>query len=154
MLLILYFFAHAHADAGGDGTTIVVEVNDEGEYLITEQQKHIDYYYYYFFSRANPFLHARRSHVWQYIARRHVETVSHQHSLGLFLPSATHTATATPHSSSPHVTVAQYSQEMVVPGNQIAIQCQTSGAIRAEQGIVESLHMTKAIFTAIEVRPC
>lgn len=61
------------------------------------------------------------------------------------------TAPALPIFCSPHVTVAQYTQEMVVPGNQLLIQCQTSGAITPEQGMVESLQITKQIFNAIGV---
>lgn len=53
---------------------------------------------------------------------------------------------------SPHVIVAQYTQEEIVPGNQLLIQCQTTDAITAEQGMVESLHIMKDMFTAIGVR--
>jgi hypothetical protein len=50
------------------------------------------------------------------------------------------------------VTVAQYTQEEVIPGNQLLIQCQTTDAITAEQGMVESLHIMKEMFKAIGVR--
>lgn len=53
---------------------------------------------------------------------------------------------------SPHVTVAQYTQEEVIPGNQLLIQCQTTDAITAEQGMVESLHIMKEMFITIGVR--
>ncbi|KAG7672653.1 hypothetical protein Ndes2526B_g08817 [Nannochloris sp. 'desiccata'] len=49
----------------------------------------------------------------------------------------------------PHVTVAQYTQEEVIPGNQLLIQCQTTDAITAEQGMVESLHIMKEMFITI-----
>ena len=52
---------------------------------------------------------------------------------------------------SPHITVAQYRQEEITPGNQLLVQCQTSGAITAEQGMVESLHIMKDAFNAIGV---
>ena len=70
--------------------------------------------------------------------------------------------TASPHRSpvtaplrlfrSPHVTVAQYSQEdPTATGNQILVHCQTSTEVTAEQGVVETLHVTKAMFGAVAV---
>lgn len=61
---------------------------------------------------------------------------------------------SSPPNCSPHVAVSQYYQEEDdnKDKNSIMIYCQTENQVDAQQGVMEALNMTKAIFSAIGVR--
>jgi len=61
-----------------------------------------------------------------------------------------HPAFSTSHCS-PHVEVASYTREHP-SSNEVVIRCQTSGAISAEQGVVEALVMAKQMLEHVGVR--
>jgi hypothetical protein len=51
---------------------------------------------------------------------------------------------------SPHVQIASYTQEHP-SSNEVIVRCQTSGAISAEQGVVEALHIAKQKLNLVQV---
>lgn len=75
------------------------------------------------------------------------ESAAEQRAIVLALDGETHTLGNTLRDimwSHPHIELASYTQEH--PSiNEIILRCQTNAAIPAEQGVVEALHITKAI---------
>ncbi|KAL4427876.1 hypothetical protein ABPG75_001965 [Micractinium tetrahymenae] len=77
------------------------------------------------------------------------ESAADQRAIVLALDGETHTLGNTLRDvmwSHPHIELASYTQEHPSV-NEIILRCQTNAAIPAEQGVVEALHITKAILS-------